>query len=169
MALITEEKYTFKHGTFIYENIFSAEFPTFKKVTQSLGFVLNSQNQILFTSDDNHKWEMPGGTIEKGETITETLIREVYEETAVVIDKHTIQPFFYTNLYKVVSNLRVYQSSQVRFIARIDKMDKFIKDPGGNRAYIRFADVEDFDKVFAWEGKNIKDQLILRLTELKWI
>jgi 8-oxo-dGTP pyrophosphatase MutT (NUDIX family) len=46
------------------------------------GLVVNSDNHFLFIHR-NGKWDLPKGKAEKGETIEETAIREVEEETGV--------------------------------------------------------------------------------------
>ncbi|WP_313806903.1 NUDIX hydrolase [Flavobacterium sp.] len=46
------------------------------------GLVYNKQGQVLFIFR-NGKWDLPKGGIEKGESIEETAIREVEEETGV--------------------------------------------------------------------------------------
>ncbi|ATP39711.1 ADP-ribose pyrophosphatase [Solibacillus sp. R5-41] len=48
--------------------------------------VVNSQNQILLKKDPKRGWELPGGLVETNETIKETVIREVKEETGINIE-----------------------------------------------------------------------------------
>jgi 8-oxo-dGTP pyrophosphatase MutT (NUDIX family) len=44
--------------------------------------VINQSGQILLHKrSDNHLWSLPGGTMELGESIEQTILREVYEET----------------------------------------------------------------------------------------
>jgi 8-oxo-dGTP pyrophosphatase MutT (NUDIX family) len=57
----------------------------FKKlsvVTAAGGMVLNDKKEILFIYR-NKRWDLPKGKTEKGETIEESAIREVMEETGV--------------------------------------------------------------------------------------
>ena len=46
------------------------------------GMVHNSKGEVLFIYR-NGKWDLPKGKLEKGETIEECALREVYEETGV--------------------------------------------------------------------------------------
>ena len=46
------------------------------------GLVYNNKNQVLFILR-NGKWDLPKGGIEKGESIEDTALREVEEETGV--------------------------------------------------------------------------------------
>lgn len=43
----------------------------------------NDHIQLLMIEDRNHKWTLPKGKQEKGETYSETAIREINEETGV--------------------------------------------------------------------------------------
>ncbi|HSP40061.1 MAG TPA: NUDIX hydrolase [Gillisia sp.] len=57
----------------------------FKKlpvVTAAGGMVYNDKKEILFIYR-NKRWDLPKGKIEKGETIKESAIREVEEETGI--------------------------------------------------------------------------------------
>jgi 8-oxo-dGTP pyrophosphatase MutT (NUDIX family) len=52
---------------------------------------------LLIRRSDNHRWAMPAGTMELGDTLGQTAIREVYEETGLTA--HAVTPFaLYTAL-----------------------------------------------------------------------
>ncbi len=53
--------------------------------------IVNSQNEILLLKRSNKilnpgKWDLPGGTLEKAETLEEALTREIQEETGLKIE-----------------------------------------------------------------------------------
>ncbi|MFJ8100100.1 NUDIX hydrolase [Lysinibacillus sp. NPDC096212] len=48
--------------------------------------ILNQQNQLLLKKDPIRGWELPGGCVEKNETLKDTAIREVKEETGIEIE-----------------------------------------------------------------------------------
>jgi 8-oxo-dGTP diphosphatase len=58
--------------------------------------VVNEGGQLLgVRRRDNGRWEPPGGVLELGETIHDGLVREVLEETGLVIE-----PDYLTGVYK---------------------------------------------------------------------
>ena len=64
-----------------------------KQITVGLGILVNQTNHILVSlrNDPGHakahlKWELPGGSVEFGETIEEAVMREMKEELGVSIE-----------------------------------------------------------------------------------
>jgi len=106
-------------------------------------------------SADESWWGLPGGTIEAEETPEPTLAREVYEETAVTIDENDITAFFYVIAFEIKDGKEVYESTQLRYISSVKKIDEFIKDPGGLQQFRRFVPVDDIDKELSWTGTMI--------------
>lgn len=51
-----------------------------------VAIVLNDAGQILLVNDYRRGWELPGGLVEKGESVEEAAIREVHEETGITIE-----------------------------------------------------------------------------------
>ena len=66
---------------------------TVKVIDVAVAIIMNSQRKILVnqrTSDKEHagQWEFPGGKFEKGETVSQALVRECNEELGIAIQKH---------------------------------------------------------------------------------
>ncbi|MBI2414604.1 NUDIX domain-containing protein [candidate division WWE3 bacterium] len=92
-------------------------FKTMKEETYHLGIkalIRNSKGEILLLKVNleklsNHSlgayWDIPGGRVQKGCTIEETLKREVEEETGITEIKS------FTKLDMVVSNIRIPQGT----------------------------------------------------------
>ncbi|MDX1760869.1 MAG: NUDIX domain-containing protein [Christiangramia sp.] len=77
-------------GKLLYVNLYHPDetkllkllFKKMKVVTAAGGMVVNQNKEILFIYR-NHRWDLPKGKTEKNESIEESAIREVEEETGV--------------------------------------------------------------------------------------
>lgn len=137
---------------------------------QSYGIILNQENELLLCyNSDSGFWILPGGTVEAGETTIDTLIREVYEESAVVVDAKTIEPAFYQEVFEVIKEddstdgkeEEKFEALQVRYIARPERIDKFISDPGGSMTEVKWVKLEELGDYLKWgETNNLIIQII---------
>ena len=82
------------------------------------GVVIDDQNRLLLIQrSDNHRWAIPAGAMELGESIEECAIRETFEETG--LRATSLMPFAfytrytYTNEYghtyqQILMSFRIY-------------------------------------------------------------
>lgn len=65
-----------------------------KYIDVAVGVILrNDQTFVCLRSDDKHqggKWEFPGGKVESGEAPDAALTRELQEEVAITVTKHSV-------------------------------------------------------------------------------
>ena len=54
--------------------------------------LINSSNEILL-GYSNHEYQFPGGHVEDGETLSDTINREALEETGIELNIKEIEPF----------------------------------------------------------------------------
>lgn len=162
-----EEIIEYKGRRYLLRQFFTTDFSKLRQASQCYGIILNKKDEVLLISEDNDKWTLPGGTPLPGESYTETLVREIYEESAVVIDTATIKPFFYSENYEILNGEKKYNTTQLRFIAYVDRIDKFVSDPGGNVRYRRFVSIEELPKVLSWKkiGPLIQKHLLEYLSK----
>ncbi len=75
--------------------------------------ILDNQNRVLLQHrTDNHQWSHPGGAIEVGESVEDTVRREVYEETGL-----QVQNLEFFNIYSGESQHYIYPNGdEVYFV-----------------------------------------------------
>ncbi|WP_337019717.1 NUDIX hydrolase [Oceanobacillus massiliensis] len=57
-----------------------------KHIVSAAAIVINDENEILLIKGPRRGWEMPGGQVEEGESLTEAAIRETKEESGIDIE-----------------------------------------------------------------------------------
>jgi len=65
------------------------------------GLIENDEGKILMLLSPDRGWEIPGGQVEEGESLTDALKREVKEETGIVIEVGNLKAV-YSNVSKRV-------------------------------------------------------------------
>ncbi|MDY0408872.1 8-oxo-dGTP diphosphatase [Virgibacillus soli] len=62
--------------------------------------ILINQDYVLLIKKPSRGWyAMPGGKMEQGETIKESVVREYWEETGLTLEKPTLAGVFTFNIY----------------------------------------------------------------------
>jgi ADP-ribose pyrophosphatase YjhB (NUDIX family) len=122
--------------------------------------VTNDAGDILLQKrTDNGLWALPGGAMDIGESIAETVVREVKEETGLNVEPTGIVGI-YTNPRHVIeySNGEVRQQFSVCFKARIRGGSLAISDESTD---LRFIAPEDLDQVDIHESMRLRIQHFL--------
>jgi 8-oxo-dGTP pyrophosphatase MutT (NUDIX family) len=74
---------------------------------------------LLIQRSDDRTWAMPAGTMELGDTLGQTAIREVYEETGLTA--HGVTPFgLYTRASDLRPNIFGHSYQHVTMACRVD-------------------------------------------------
>lgn len=123
-----------KGNKFVVEWIKTNSLEGMTPITQVYGVCFNDKNEILIArKEDRGYWIIPGGTPEKGETIEETLKRELIEEADVEVKN-----------IKILGAQKVYPEGkpkeyayQVRCICELDKILPQTPDPDDNKNWER--------------------------------
>jgi len=99
----------------------------YSPITQVYGVIFNEKGEILICRGSNTAdWQIPGGSPEKGETIEQTLKREIEEEADVLIKQ--IVPLGVQRVEYLESSDKAIHY-QARFVALVDKVLPQTLDP----------------------------------------
>ena len=103
-------------------------------------------------------WTPPGGSIEPGESVEDTVIREVREETNMRVLQQEI--IGYQDVYESERIVR-----QTRSYCKVEPIGDFVSDPDGDITEIKLIDPKDHKQYFDWGV--IGDRLIERALEIQ--
>ena len=112
-------------------------------------YVFSNEGKILITKRDGRKavnprkWENPGGAVVKGETPLHGAIRELREETGIIVGENQLQL-----AYTEISHVQVFKG----FVARISGDEKIVLQNGETEdfkwlsydEYLQFIKTESF-------------------------
>ena len=130
--------------------------PPRERVTQASGLCYTSAGEVLLVSQDGAHWALPGGHLEAGETLEETLRREVREEACADVldcaylgcqeiqerDGEALLPSYY----------------QARYWARV-ALDRF--EPAHETRFRRLVAPVDVKAVLGWHSAAILEHLLV--------
>lgn len=114
--------------------------------------IVNDQNEILMVyNQDVQEWSLPGGKVEKGETLNQAVLRETFEETGYHVTQkklialneckmlhHDMHAVFFTFSCDIVGG-----SKRTQFDDEISKVE--------------WKSFEDADELMPYHHKSIKD------------
>jgi len=126
---------------------------------QVYGVCFVGEQMVIAKNGKKNTWGLPGGSVEKGESIEQTLRREIQEETNMRVLKFL--PIGYQKVIRPDGSF-VYQ---LRVVAMVKPLGEFTHDPGGHISEIKLINPTDYRQYFDW-GK-IGDRILRRGIELK--
>lgn len=76
-----------------------------KHIVAVSAYVTNEKNEVLLVKTHwrSDTWELPGGQVDEGESPSEAVKRELYEETSIVIEPIGVTGVYYNTTQGIVS------------------------------------------------------------------
>jgi 8-oxo-dGTP pyrophosphatase MutT (NUDIX family) len=112
------------------------------------GISIYNEKMVLVFAKKRLSWEMPGGGMEKGESIEEAFKRELKEEANM--EALQIFPLGYDTLTNRSTGMNIYQ---VRVACIAKPFGEFVKDPDGDITEIQLIEPKEYKRFFNW-GKR---------------
>lgn len=130
-----------------------------EKCQQCYAVCFYYNKMVIVYNEKKNTWGLVGGTIEKGETLEETLRREVKEESNMEII--SFLPLGFQKAIDTRDNDFVYQ---LRYVCTVRPYGEFVTDPAGSITEIKLIDLKDYKKYFDWG--EIGERVLRRAEEL---
>lgn len=127
-------------------------------VKQSYGIVLDDDNRLLLVKHQRGDYLLPGGGVEKGEKLIETLQRELMEEAAVTVYPESIRDGFWQKILIQKDGEWQEDTVQVRFCARVKDKLQFENDPGGLIIAQEWIEIDKLPDYLDWGEANMAIQ-----------
>lgn len=115
--------------------------------------LLVNYNDEILLGYSNHEYQFPGGHVEDGEDLQETVVREIKEETGINLAITDNQPFacaigYYKDWPKIGCNRKIeiyYYEIKTDEKPRLDNLNLTEKEKEGNfeLRYIKLSEIED--------------------------
>lgn len=130
-------------------------FNQLKDVGQVYGFVVSQDKKsVLLVKNKAMKWNLPGGTVESGESMLDTLVREVNEETNRTILLTTVLPYYYQETFELIPHKdKKSLGIQVRYVVMVNEDRPFVSDSDGDVVSAEWVSVYEVAKLLNW-GKT---------------
>lgn len=124
-------------------------------VAAASAIVTNSDGHILMHKrKDNDKWSLVGGAMEHGETLAQTAIREIKEESGFDVDvKKLIGVYSDPNHIIAYTNGEVRQQFSICFHCKVKGGDLTVSDESHE---VKFFSIEELSKIDMHPAQRVR-------------
>ncbi len=111
------------------------------------GIYISNSRVLLIQDPRSLRWELPGGNVESGEELLESLSREFREETGLVIKD--VPRFFseWTEYFFDITTQQGWHVNRKFYLIRKARGDLLIKGNGDDSAAARFIELNKLDTI----------------------
>lgn len=137
-----------------------------EKVTRVKVYIINSSDEVLVASS-NGGVQLPGGHVEENETLVNAIIREVQEETGIVLNiDEIVDPFYEVRHY--VKNFKNSGKNKlantITFWVKSDKLPdvantNLTENEKKNNYNLQFVKLSDFENLVLDVKNNNKKEI----------
>jgi 8-oxo-dGTP pyrophosphatase MutT (NUDIX family) len=129
------------------------------KCTQTYAVCFCGEKIVIGFGGQKNAWGLIGGTIEQGETLEQTLRREIKEEANMKVLKY--RPIGYQKVTDTRDGNFFYQ---LRYVCIVQPYGPFVADPDNGITEIKLIDPKEYKQYFDWG--DIGERIIVRATTL---
>jgi 8-oxo-dGTP diphosphatase len=148
----------YKEKEFRFDMFLSDNFSNLEDIEQVYACVVSKDmTKLLLVNNKMGLWLLPGGKIEQDESLLDTLVREVKEETNRDIDMESVRPFFYQKSFRKNDNGEwEYVRVEVRYACIVKNDTEFISDPDdGDITETKWVPINEIGEYLKW-GNTIE-------------
>ncbi|OHB17255.1 MAG: hypothetical protein A2749_00105 [Parcubacteria group bacterium RIFCSPHIGHO2_01_FULL_45_26] len=116
------------------------------------------EGKLVLVHNGRHGWQPPGGHTEEGETIEQTVIREVQEETNMRVISQRLMGF--QDIHNPEGVI-----TQTRSVCLVEPISEFKSDPAGDITEIKLIEPKEYKMYFDWG--EVGDHLMKKALGLK--
>ncbi|MEI6296717.1 MAG: NUDIX domain-containing protein [bacterium] len=161
--LLTEEYVGFSKVKYLIEYFECDSFNhlSINDCKQCYAVAFHGDKIVIVNNSQKGTYGLVGGSTEKGESLEETLKREIQEESNMKVIYH--RPIGYQR----ITDTRGIQEPflQLRYFCIVEPYGPFISDPAGTVTKVLEINPKDYKKYFNWGA--IGDKIIERSQEFK--